>query len=89
MKNVQASVTYTSPWTGTVYDIVAVPQSRVDYREFMNQETRYIHEYTQYDFYLDGKRVTFTFNLDEKLLSDVFGTIEGVYSDAGVGSRFD
>jgi hypothetical protein len=89
MKNVQAPTTYTSPWTGVTYDIVAVPQSYVDYREFMNPETRYIREYTQYNFYLDGRRVTFTFDLDEKRLSDTFGTIEGVYTTAGVGSRFD
>jgi hypothetical protein len=89
MENFQAPTTYTSPWTGVTYDIVAVPQSRVDYHEFMNPATRYIREYTQYTFYQGDKLVTFTFDLDEKHLSDIFGEIEGVYSTAGVGSRFD
>ena len=89
MENVQAPATYTSPWTGKVYNIVAVPQSYVDYREFMNPKTRFTREYTQYNFYLDGRRVTFMFDLDEKRLSDTFGIIEGVYSTAGVGSRYD
>jgi hypothetical protein len=55
----------------------------------MNPASAYTLEYTQYDFYRDGKRVTFTFDLDEKRLCDIFGEIEGVYSTAGVGSRFD
>jgi hypothetical protein len=89
MENVQVTTTYTSPHTGIVYDVVATPQSRVDYREFMNPGTKYIREYTQYDFYRDGKLVTFTFDLDEKRMSDTFGEIEGVYSTAHIGSRFD
>jgi len=89
MKNVQAPTTYRSPWTGVTYDIVAVPQTRADYHEMGNPATRYLREYTQNDFYLDGKLVTFTFDLDEKRLCDIFGEIEGVYSTAGVGSRFD
>ncbi len=80
--------TYTSPHTGLIYDVIAEKQSRVDYREFMNPETRYIREYTQYNFYRDGKRVTFTFDLDEKRLSDTFGEIEGVYAP-WTTSRFD
>ena len=80
--------TYTSPHTGNVYEIVEVSQSRVDYREFMNPETKYIRHYTQYDFYKDGKRITFTFDLDEKRLSDTFGEIEGVYASPWT-SRFD
>lgn len=79
---------YTSPHTGNVYDIVSVPQSRVDYREPGNGATRYIREYIQYDFYREGERVTFTCNLDEKHLSDRFGEIEGVYTPWAT-SRFD
>ena len=80
--------TYTSPHSGLTYDVVAEAQSRVDYREFMNPETRYIREYTQYNFYRDGKLVTFTFDLDEKRLADTFGEIEGVYAP-WPSSRFD
>jgi hypothetical protein len=68
--------TYTSPW-GITYDVVAKKQSRADYHEFMNPETRYIREYTQYNFYRDGKLVTFTFDLDEKRLVDTFAVLEG------------
>ena len=70
--------TYTSPW-GITYDVVAEKQSRADYREFMNPATRYMREYVQYNFYRDGKRVTFTFDMDEKRLAETFGEIEGVY----------
>jgi hypothetical protein len=55
----------------------------------MNAETRYIREYTQYNFYREGKLVTFTFDLDEKRLAATFGELEGVYSTAHIGSRFD
>lgn len=82
------TATYTSPHTGRVYTIIAETQSRVDYREFMNPETKYIREYTQYNFFYEGERVTFTFDLDEKRLSDTFGEIEGVYGRPFT-SRFD
>jgi len=80
--------TYTSPHTGLTYEVVAERQSRVDYREFMNPESAYTVEYFQYNFYRDGKLVTFTFDLDEKQLSNKFGVIEGVYA-ATFSSRFD
>ena len=54
----------------------------------MNAGTRYVREYTQYNFYHDGALVHFCFDLDENRLSDVFGAIEGVYA-APLGSRFD
>jgi hypothetical protein len=72
--------TYTSPHTGKVYEIVEVAQSRVAYREYMNPETKYIREYTQYDFYNEGRKVTFTFTLDPAHLESTFGEIEGVYA---------
>ena len=80
---------YTSPHSGLTYDVVAEAKSHVDYREFMNAETRYIREYTQYNFYREGKLVTFTFDLDEKRMADRFGEIERVYSTAHIVSRFD
>jgi hypothetical protein len=70
--------TYTSPW-GVTYDVVAEKQSRADYREYGNPDTRYMREYVQYNFYRNGKLVTFTFNMDEKRLAETFGVIEGVY----------
>lgn len=79
---------YTSPHTGNVYDIVPTLQTRVAYMEPGNGATRYIREYTQYDFYRNGQQVTFTFDLDEKHLSDIFGEIEGVYAPWST-SRFD
>jgi hypothetical protein len=47
MKPLADTAAYQSPWTGITYDIVSVPQSRVDYHEYMNPETRYIREYTR------------------------------------------
>ncbi len=80
--------TYTSPHSGLTYDVVTEKQSRVDYREFMKPESAYTVEYYQYNFYRDGELVTFTFNLDEKRLSETFGVIEGVYAQIE-SSRFD
>ncbi len=84
MKNETA---YTSPHSGLTYDVVAEAKSRVDYREFMNAETRYVREYTQYNFYREGKLVTFTFDLDEKRLAATFGEIEGYYAGWGLSPR--
>ncbi len=78
---------YTSPHSGLTYDVVAEVKSRVDYREFMNAETRYIREYTQYNFYREGKLVTFTFDLDEKRLAATFGELEGYYAGWGLSPR--
>jgi hypothetical protein len=54
----------------------------------MKPESAYTVEYSQYNFYREGKLVTFTFDLDEKRLSDTFGVIEGVYAPIQ-SSRFD
>lgn len=86
MTNTQT--TYTSPHTGKVYDIVEVQQSRVSYREYMNPATKYIKEYTEFQFFDQGKKVTFTYDLDEKNLANVFGEIEGIYAGWST-SRFD
>ena len=76
MMTMNEVTTYTSPW-GITYDVVAEKQSRADYREFMNPATRYMREYVQYNFYRDGKRVTFTFDMDEKRLAETFAVLEG------------
>lgn len=86
MSNTQT--TYVSPHTGKVYDIVEVPQSRVDYHEFMNPATKYICHYTEFQFFYEGKKVTWTYRLDEKYLAEVFGEIEGIYSPWST-SRYD
>ena len=86
MSNTQT--TYVSPHTGKVYDIVEVPQSRVDYHEFMNPATKYIRHYTEFQFFYEGKKVTWTYRLDEKYLAEVFGEIEGIYSPWST-SRYD
>lgn len=79
--------TYTSPHTGQIYTVVPEAQSRVDYREYMNPETKYIREYTQYSFFLGEKRVAFTFDFNEKHLSDIFGELEGVYAPWTTSAR--
>ena len=77
--------TYVSPRTGTEYLIVAKPQSRVDYREYMNPATKYIREYTQYEIVLNGNPVQFCFREE-----DIPATVEH-YENPGpdLGSRYD
>lgn len=72
--------TYTSPHTGKQYEIVAVAQSRADYHVPGDGSTRHERHYTEYQFFAEGKKVTWTYDLDQKHLSDVFGEIEGVYA---------
>lgn len=71
---------YVSPHTGKQYDVVAVPQSRTDYRVLGDGSTMYTRQYTEYRFFHEGKMVTWTFNLDPENLSNTFGEIEGVYA---------
>ena len=90
MKNDQAPTTYRSPQTGTEYLIVAKPQSRVDYHEFMNPETRYIREYTQYDVISEGNLVQFCFR--EEDIPDAVNRFENPLTEAQLAimhSRFD
>lgn len=81
---------YTSPLTGVEYLIVAKPKSRIDYREFMNPETKYVQEYTQYDIVLNGNLVQFCF--DEKDIPEAVGRFEKPLTEEQLGilhSRFD
>lgn len=71
---------YVSPHTGTAYKIVEVPHSRTAYSVPGDGSTRYERSYIEYQFFLKGKKITSTYSLDPKYLSDTFGEIEGVYS---------
>lgn len=71
---------YVSPHTGTEYQIVEVPQSLTDYRIPGDGSTQYERHYIEYQFYREGKKVTWTYDLDPRHLSNVFGEIEGVYA---------
>jgi hypothetical protein len=71
---------YVSPHTGTAYEIVEVPQSRTDYHVPGDGSTRYERQYIEYQFFFGGKRITSTYSLGSKYLSDTFGEIEGVYA---------
>jgi hypothetical protein len=53
---------YTSPTSGTVYEVKESTEYRADYREFMNPDTRYMREYKQYTIFRDGVMVQFCFN---------------------------
>jgi hypothetical protein len=53
---------YTSPQTGNTYEVKVTKEHRTDYREFMNPETRYEREYTQFTIYHEGRLVQFCFN---------------------------
>ena len=53
---------YISPQTGNLYEIRTEQLSRTDYREFMNPDTAYEREYTQYNIYRDGQFVQFAFS---------------------------
>lgn len=71
---------YVSPHTGKQYDVVAVPQSRTDYRVFGDKDTMYVRNYTEYRFFQGNKMVTWTYDLDPNRLSQAFGEIEGIYT---------
>lgn len=71
---------YVSPHTGTEYQIVRVPQSRTDYHVPGDGSTRYDLHFTEYQFFSGDRKVTWTYDLDPKRLSDIFGEIEGIYA---------
>jgi hypothetical protein len=77
--------TYTSPRTGLTYDVVTEKHSRTDYREFMNPDTAYEREYTQYNIYRDGKLVQFTFSETGVTVAIAWYECPG----ADVSSRYD
>ena len=68
--------TYTSPWSGKTYTVVAKPLTRPSWDV---NGVAYQKEYTEYSFYDGPVKVTWTYDLDEKHLSDTFGEIEGVF----------
>jgi hypothetical protein len=81
---------YTSPQTGKVYEVKVTKEHRTDYREFMNPETRYEREYTQFTIYLGGRLVQFCFN--EADIADAVHTYENPLSEEAYNvlhSRFD
>jgi hypothetical protein len=71
--------TYTSPHTGLVYEVQAVPQSRTDYRVPGDGNTMYERHYIEYQFFRQNQKVTWTYDMDVTLLRHVFGELEGVY----------
>lgn len=76
--------TYTSPHTGQTYEIVP---TQVWHNEF-NENGPYKVWQTEYAFYLNGQKVTWTYDLDETRLAETFGVLEGVYAPWST-SRFD
>jgi hypothetical protein len=81
---------YTSPRTGNTYEVKVTKEHRTDYREFMNPETRYEREYTQFTIYLGGRLVQFCFN--EADIADAVQTYENPLSEEAYNvlhSRFD
>ena len=81
---------YTSPQTGNTYEVKVTKEHRTDYREFMNPETRYEREYTQFTIYLGGRMVQFCFN--EADIADAVHTYENPLSEEAYNvlhSRFD
>ena len=76
--------TYTSPQTGTQYDVVPKPMWRMA-GGFMENCPMYRVDYTQYDIILNGKLVQFCF--EEKDIADTVNRYENPGPD--LGSRFD
>jgi len=60
MTNPKVIGAYTSK-TGKVYAYDLERQTRTDYAEFMNPETKYERVYYQVNVYVDGKRLNFAF----------------------------
>jgi hypothetical protein len=76
---------YTSPQTGNTYEVKVSTQRRTDYREFMNPETRYEREYTQFTIYSEGRMVQFCFA--EADIPEAVDRFENPWPD--ISSRFD
>ena len=76
---------YTSPFTGKVYQIVPNTLWR---QAWDDQGNAYKKWYTEYNFYLNDEKVTWTYTLDEAQLDATFGEIEGAYA-GWTTSRFD
>ena len=66
---------YTSPHTGTTYE---VKETEVWYNEFNENEPYKVYK-TEYKFHRDGKLITLTFNTNESYLNNHFGVVEGIY----------
>ncbi len=82
--------TFVSPQTGVEYLVVTKQRSRVDYREFMNPETKYILEYTEYEIVLNGNKVQFCFR--EEDIPETVGRFENPLTDEQYNifhSRYD
>ena len=68
---------YTSPFSGKVYQIVPNTLWRAAWDD---QGVAYKKWYTEYNFYDENKKVTWTYSLDESTLNATFGELEGVYA---------
>ena len=71
MKN--EMTTYTSPSTGTVYTVAAIPQSRAAWDE---NGVKYDLQYTEYRIFHGGVKVQFAF--DEAGVASAVAHYEGV-----------
>lgn len=72
MKN-ETTTYYTSPRTGTVYTVVAFPQSRAAWDE---NGVKYDRQYTEYRIFHGGIKVQFAF--DEAGIASSVAHYEGV-----------
>ena len=79
-----SNTSYTSPFTGNVYQ--CVPNTL--WRQSWDAEGNPIKSwYTVFQYYLNGELVTKTFSNDEKYLEQTFGEIEGVYAPWSTSPR--
>jgi hypothetical protein len=76
--------TYTSPFTGKVYEIVPVQLWR---QSWTDQGVPFKNEYTEYQFFFEGKKFTWTYSLDANQLKATFGELEGVYAPWTTSAR--
>ena len=70
---------FTSPRTGTVYTVVAFPQSRAAWDE---NGVKYDRQYTEYRIFHGGTKVQFAFDVDgvERAVAHYEGYHDGVTS---------
>jgi hypothetical protein len=77
---------YVSPHTGQVYTVTAETQSRMGGNWYAGEPLREV-TVTQYNFYRDGHRVTWTYDLGPAHLASTFGELEGVYAPWSTSAR--
>ena len=79
-----STTSYTSPFTGNIYQCVPNTLWR---QSWDAQGNRIKSWYTEFQYYLNDNLVTKTLSNEEKYLEQTFGEIEGIYAPWSTSPR--